>query len=151
MVAPDDQPSAGAGHRVRPDGVGRKSPLDEISGSLKSQARSSGLQDRTITVGKMFRLPAWLPIATMTRSARRAPSAVEAATDRFAIMVSMALPPSEEEKRVAFDFKRVRLSDHGEGRIIELRSALTKRSSCTSGGKYQRLVALPGRTGTPTG
>ena len=52
----------------------------------------------------------------------------EAATDRFAAMVNIGyLPPEEEEKLVAFDFKRVRLQPlMSKQRIIELRARINE-------------------------
>jgi len=69
----------------------------------------------------------------------------EAATDRFAIMVNIGyLPPEEEEKLVAFDFKRVRLKQlMAKERIIQLRAAINEQVFLHERlGKYiQRLVA----------
>src|SRR5688500_2545340 len=108
--------------------------LDEINRiPLKSQsAFLEGLQDRTITVGKeTYQLPAFsFAIATMNPvelgQGTFPPS--DAATDRFAIMVNIGyLPPEQETKLVAFDFKKVRLNPlMSKERIIELRSAITE-------------------------
>ena len=69
----------------------------------------------------------------------------EAATDRFAAMVNIGyLPAEEEEKLVAFDFKRVRLQPlMSKQRIIELRGAINEHVFLHERiGKYiQRLVA----------
>src|SRR6188508_3263684 len=108
--------------------------LDEINRiPLKSQsAFLEGLQDRTITVGKMtYELPAFsFAIATMNpvELGQGTFPLSEAATDRFAIMVNIGyLPPSEEEKLVAFDFKRVRLNKLMEKeRIVQLRGVITR-------------------------
>jgi MoxR-like ATPase len=52
----------------------------------------------------------------------------EAATDRFAIMVSIGyLPPEEEQKLVSFDFKKVHLDAlMSKERIIQLRSVISR-------------------------
>src|SRR5574339_799276 len=91
--------------------------LDEINRiPLKSQsAFLEGLQDRTITVGKVtYELPAFnFAIATMNpvELGQGTFPLSEAATDRFAIMVNIGyLPKSEERKLANFDFKQVRLS-----------------------------------------
>jgi len=107
--------------------------LDEINRiPLKSQsAFLEGLQDRSVTVGKeTYDLPAFsFAIATMNpvELGQGTFPLSEAATDRFAIIVSVAyLPPAEEQKLVSFDFKRVSLSPlMSKERIIELRSAIT--------------------------
>jgi MoxR-like ATPase len=69
----------------------------------------------------------------------------EAATDRFAAMVNIGyLPPEEEEKLVAFDFKHMRLSMlMPKQRIIELRARISSGVFLHERiGKYiQRLVA----------
>src|SRR4026209_2098278 len=69
----------------------------------------------------------------------------EAATDRFAAMVNIGyLPAEEEEKLVAFDFKRVALNPLlSKERIIQLRSAITDGVFLHERlGKYiQQLVA----------
>src|SRR5499425_1132380 len=109
--------------------------LDEINRiPLKSQsAFLEGLQDRTVTVGKMtYELPAFsFAIATMNPVERGQGTfpLSEAATDRFAIMVNIGyLPPEEEEKLVAFDFKRVRLNAlMSKERIIQLRAAINEQ------------------------
>src|ERR671919_1193924 len=106
--------------------------LDEINRiPLKSQsAFLEGLQDRKITVGKTtYDLPTFsFAIATMNpvELGQGTFPLSEAATDRFAIMVNIGyLPPEEEEKLVAFDFKHVRLDMlMPKERIIELRSAI---------------------------
>src|SRR5687767_4886364 len=108
--------------------------LDEINRiPLKSQsAFLEGLQDRTITVGKeTYQLPAFsFAIATMNpvELGQGTFPLSEAATDRFAIMVNIGyLPPEQETKLVAFDFKKVRLNPlMSKERIIELRSAITE-------------------------
>jgi MoxR-like ATPase len=125
--------------------------LDEINRiPLKSQsAFLEGLQDRTVTVGKMtYQLPAFsFAIATMNpvELGQGTFPLSEAATDRFAIMVSIGyLPPEEEEKLVGFDFKHVRLDSlMSKERIIELRAAINERVFLHERlGKYiQRLVA----------
>src|SRR6187401_981991 len=125
--------------------------LDEINRiPLKSQsAFLEALQDRTITVGKeTYDLPVFsFAIATMNpvELGQGTFPLSEAATDRFAIMVNIGyLPPSEEEKLVAFDFKRVRLNPiMAKERIIELRSAINEKVFLHERlGKYiQRLVA----------
>src|SRR5438552_7755726 len=108
--------------------------LDEINRiPLKSQsAFLEGLQDRTVTVGKTtYELPAFsFAIATMNpiELGQGTFPLSEAATDRFAIMVNIGyLPPEEEEKLVAFDFKRVRLRAlMTKERIIQLRSIISQ-------------------------
>src|SRR5262249_35215964 len=103
--------------------------LDEINRiPLKSQsAFLEGLQDRTVTVGDTtYDLPAFsFAIATMNpvELGQGTFPLSEAATDRFAIMVTIGyLPPEEEKKLVNFDFKRVRLNSlMSKSRIIELR------------------------------
>jgi MoxR-like ATPase len=107
--------------------------LDEINRiPLKSQsAFLEGLQDRTITVGKeTYDLPAFsFAIATMNpvELGQGTFPLSEAATDRFAIIVNIPyLPPSEEQKLVAFDFKEVVLKPlMSKERIIELRAVIT--------------------------
>src|SRR6187399_1487612 len=109
--------------------------LDEINRiPLKSQsAFLEGLQDRTVTVGKMtYELkPFSFAIATMNpvELGQGTFPLSEAATDRFAIMINIAyLPPAEEEKLVSFDFKRVRLKPlMSKERIIALRSKITEQ------------------------
>ena len=125
--------------------------LDEINRiPLKSQsAFLEGLQDRTVTVGKMtYQLPIFsFAIATMNpvELGQGTFPLSEAATDRFAIMVNIGyLPPAEEEKLVNFDFKRVRLHTLlSKERIIQLRSAINERVFLHERmGRYiQRLVA----------
>ncbi|MDR1989026.1 MAG: MoxR family ATPase [Acidobacteriaceae bacterium] len=125
--------------------------LDEINRiPLKSQsAFLEGLQDRTVTVGKeTYELPAFsFAIATMNpvELGQGTFPLSEAATDRFAIMVNIGyLPPSEEEKLVSFDFKRVRLNSlMSKERIIELRAKINEQVFLHERlGKYiQRLVA----------
>ena len=125
--------------------------LDEINRiPLKSQsAFLEGLQDRAVTVGKQtYRLPAFsFAIATMNpvELGQGTFPLSEAATDRFAIMVTIGyLPPDEERKLVDFDFKQVRLDSLvRKERVIELRSAITERVFLHEAlGRYiQRLVA----------
>jgi MoxR-like ATPase len=125
--------------------------LDEINRiPLKSQsAFLEGLQDRTVTVGKVtYELPAFsFAIATMNpvELGQGTFPLSEAATDRFAIMVNIGyLPPSEEQKLVNFDFKRVRLNPlMSKERIIELRAAINAQVFLHERlGKYiQQLVA----------
>ena len=125
--------------------------LDEINRiPLKSQsAFLEGLQDRAVTVGRQTRpLPAFsFAIATMNpvELGQGTFPLSEAATDRFAIMVTIGyLSPAEEQKLVDFDFKQVALDGliHKE-RIIELRSAITERVFLDEAlGRYiRRLVA----------
>ncbi|MEW6323711.1 MAG: MoxR family ATPase, partial [Acidobacteriota bacterium] len=125
--------------------------LDEINRiPLKSQsAFLEGLQDRTITVGKTtYELPAFsFAIATMNpvELGQGTFPLSEAATDRFAAMVTVGyLPPEDEEKLVHFDFKRVRLNPLvTKERIIQLRAAISEHVRLhPSLGRYiQRLVA----------
>jgi MoxR-like ATPase len=125
--------------------------LDEINRiPLKSQsAFLEGLQDRTVTVGKVtYELPAFsFAIATMNpvELGQGTFPLSEAATDRFAIMVNIGyLPPEEEQKLVNFDFKRVRLNPlMSKERIIELRAAINEKVFLHERlGKYiQQLVA----------
>src|SRR5438045_5641164 len=91
--------------------------LDEINRiPLKSQsAFLEGLQDRTVTVGKItYELPAFsFAIATMNpvELVHGTFPLSYAATDRFAIMVNIGyLPPEEEAKLGNFDFNRVQLN-----------------------------------------
>ena len=108
--------------------------LDEINRiPLKSQsAFLEGLQDRTITVGKVtYDLPAFsFAIATMNpvELGQGTFPLSEAATDRFAIMVNIGyLPPEEEAKLVHFDFKKVRLNAlMTKDRIVHLRGAINE-------------------------
>src|SRR5687767_11155934 len=107
--------------------------LDEINRiPLKSQsAFLEGLQDRTVTVGKVtYDLPAFnFAIATMNpvELGQGTFPLSEAAVDRFAIMVNIPyLPPEDEQRLVNFDFKRVRLNPlMAKERIIQLRGAIT--------------------------
>src|SRR5262245_55834151 len=125
--------------------------LDEINRiPLKSQsAFLEGLQDRTVTVGKTtVELPAFsFAIATMNpvELGQGTFPLSEAATDRFAAMVTIGyLPAEDEEKLVAFDFKQVRLRPLlTKDRIIQLRSTINARVFLHERlGKYiQRLVA----------
>lgn len=109
--------------------------LDEINRiPLKSQsAFLEALQDRSVTVGKQtYKLPAFsFAIATMNpvELGQGTFPLSEAATDRFAIMVTIGyLPPEEEQKLVAFDFKKVRLKGLiPKERVIELRSIIGER------------------------
>src|SRR5436189_393559 len=106
--------------------------LDEINRiPLKSQsAFLEGLQDRTVTVGKeTYELPSFsFAIATMNpvELGQGTFPLSEAATDRFAIMVTIGyLPKEEERKLVNFDFKRVRLKSlMSKERIIQLRASI---------------------------
>src|SRR5262245_27233951 len=125
--------------------------LDEINRiPLKSQsAFLEGLQDRTVTVGKIrYELPAFsFAIATMNpiELGQGTFPLSEAATDRFAIMVNIGyLPAEEEEKLVHFDFKRMRLTPLlSKERIIQLRAAICEHAFLHERlGRYiQRLVA----------
>jgi MoxR-like ATPase len=125
--------------------------LDEINRiPLKSQsAFLEGLQDRTVTVGKVtYELPAFsFAIATMNpvELGQGTFPLSEAATDRFAIMVNIGyLDPVEEAKLVNFDFKRVRLNQlMPKERIIQLRAVISQEVFLHELlGKYiQRLVA----------
>jgi MoxR-like ATPase len=125
--------------------------LDEINRiPLKSQsAFLEGLQDRSITVGKeTYDLPAFsFAMATMNpvELGQGTFPLSEAATDRFAAMINIGyLPPDEEGKLVAFDFKRVRLRPIlSKQRIIELRATIGSGVYLhRSLGRYiQRLVA----------
>ena len=125
--------------------------LDEINRiPLKSQsAFLEGLQDRSITVGKQtYQLPAFsFAIATMNpvELGQGTFPLSEAATDRFAIMVTVGyLPPEQEERLVTFDFKKVSLDSlMPKERVIELRSMITERVFLHDAlGKYiRRLVS----------
>jgi MoxR-like ATPase len=125
--------------------------LDEINRiPLKSQsAFLEGLQDRTVTIGRnTYQLPAFsFAIATMNpvELGQGTFPLSEAATDRFAAMVTIGyLPAEEEEKLVAFDFKRVKLTPLlSKNRIIELRARINEAVLLHERlGKYiQRLVA----------
>jgi len=109
--------------------------LDEINRiPLKSQsAFLEGLQDRTVTVGKTtHELPSFsFAIATMNpvELGQGTFPLSEAATDRFAMIVTIGYLPAEEEvKLVGFDFKRVRLNAlMSRERIIQLRSIISER------------------------
>ena len=125
--------------------------LDEINRiPLKSQsAFLEALQDRTITVGKeTYELPVFsFAIATMNpiELGQGTFPLSEAATDRFAIMINIGyLPPSEEQKLVNFDFKRVRLNPlMSKDRIIQLRARISEEVFLHErlGMYVQRLVA----------
>ena len=125
--------------------------LDEINRiPLKSQsAFLEGLQDRTVTVGKTTRqLPSFnFAIATMNpiELGQGTFPLSEAATDRFAIMVTVGyLPPEEEQRLVNFDFKKVALDGlMSKDRVVQLRSAITEHVFLHDAlGQYiQRLVA----------
>ena len=125
--------------------------LDEINRiPLKSQsAFLEGLQDRSVTVGKeTYRLPAFsFAIATMNpiELGQGTFPLSEAATDRFAIMVNIGyLPPEEEQKLVAFDFKKVHLDGlMPKARVLELRARIGEQVFLHEAlGKYiRRLVA----------
>src|SRR5258705_971261 len=115
---------------------------------LKSQsAFLEALQDRTVTVGKTtFELPAYsFAIATMNpvELGQGTFPLSEAATDRFAIMVTIGyLPKDEERKLVNFDFKRVRLKSlMSKERIIQLRASIAQQGFLHErlGGALQRL------------
>src|ERR1700688_3443699 len=109
--------------------------LDEINRiPLKSQsAFLEGLQERSVTIGKTtYELPAFsFAIATMNpvELGQGTFPLSEAATDRFAMMVTIGYLPAEEEvKLVGFDFKRVRLNAlMSKERIIQLRSVISER------------------------
>ena len=125
--------------------------LDELNRiPLKSQsAFLEGLQDRSVTVGKeTYRLPAFsFAIATMNpiELGQGTFPLSEAATDRFAIMVNIGyLPPEEEQKLVAFDFKKVHLEGlMPKARVLELRARIGEQVFLHDAlGKYiRRLVA----------
>ncbi len=125
--------------------------LDEINRiPLKSQsAFLEGLQDRTVTVGKTtYELPAFsVAIATMNpvELGQGTFPLSEAATDRFAVMITIGYLPGEDEQRLAdFDFKGVRLNPiMSKDRIIELRSVITEQVFLHARlGQYiQRLVS----------
>jgi MoxR-like ATPase len=125
--------------------------LDEINRiPLKSQsAFLEGLQDRTVTIGKVtYPLPAFsFAIATMNpvELGQGTFPLSEAATDRFAAMINIGyLPAEDEEKLVNFDFKRVRLTALlSKQRIIELRARINEAVFLHERlGRYiQRLVA----------
>ncbi len=125
--------------------------LDEINRiPLKSQsAFLEGLQDRSVTVGKeTYKLPAFsFAIATMNpiELGQGTFPLSEAATDRFAIMVNIGyLPPEEEQKLVAFDFKKVHLDGlMPKARVLELRAGIGEQVFLHDAlGRYiRRLVA----------
>ena len=125
--------------------------LDEINRiPLKSQsAFLEGLQDRSVTVGKeTYKLPAFsFAIATMNpiELGQGTFPLSEAATDRFAIIVNIGyLPPEEEQKLVAFDFKKVHLDGlMSKARVLELRARIGEQVFLHEAlGKYiRRLVA----------
>jgi len=108
--------------------------LDEINRiPLKSQsAFLEGLQDRAVTLGKeTYQLPAFsFAIATMNpvELGQGTFPLSEAATDRFAIMVTIGyLPPQQEQQLVSFDFKKVHLDSlMSKERVIELRSTISE-------------------------
>ena len=125
--------------------------LDEINRiPLKSQsAFLEGLQDRAVTVGKTtYQFPDFsFAIATMNpvELGQGTFPLSEAATDRFAIMVTIGyLPPDQEEQLVDFDFKKVQLDSlMSKERVIELRSVISERVFLHDAlGKYiRRLVS----------
>jgi MoxR-like ATPase len=125
--------------------------LDEINRiPMKSQsAFLESLQDRTVTIGKVtYQLPAFsFAIATMNpvELGQGTFPLSEAATDRFAAMVNIGyLPAHEEERLVAFDFKRIALQPLlSKQRIIELRARINQGVFLHERiGRYiQRLVA----------
>ncbi len=108
--------------------------LDEINRiPLKSQsAFLEGLQERTVTVGKVtYELPSFsFAIATMNpvELGQGTFPLSEAAVDRFAMMVNIPyLRPEEEQKLVSFNFKDVQLTPlMSKERIIELRGVITR-------------------------
>ena len=108
--------------------------LDEINRiPLKSQsAFLEGLQERTVTVGKLtYELPAFsFAIATMNpvELGQGTFPLSEAAVDRFAIIVNIPyLRPEEEQKLVSFDFKNVQLTPLiSKDRIIHLRRVVAR-------------------------
>ena len=108
--------------------------LDEINRiPLKSQsAFLEGLQDRTVTVGKITcELPEFsFAIATMNpvELGQGTFPLSEAAVDRFAIIVNIPyLRPQDEQKLVGFDFKKVELKPlMSKERIIALRRVITR-------------------------
>ena len=132
--------------------------LDEINRiPLKSQsAFLEGLQDRSVTVGKeTYRLPAFsFAIATMNpiELGQGTFPLSEAATDRFAIMVSIGyLPPGEEQKLVAFDFKKVHLDGlMPKARVLELRARIGEQVFLHEAlGKYIRRLVAASRPYSP--
>ena len=108
--------------------------LDEINRiPLKSQsAFLEGLQERTVTVGKLtYELPAFsFAIATMNpvELGQGTFPLSEAAVDRFAIIVNIpSLWPEDEQKLVSFDFKNVQLTPLiSKDRIIALRRVVAR-------------------------
>ena len=132
--------------------------LDEINRiPLKSQsAFLEGLQDRSVTVGKeTYRLPAFsFAIATMNpiELGQGTFPLSEAATDRFAIMVNIGyLPPEEEQKLVAFDFKKVHLDGlMPKARVLELRARIGEQVFLHEAlGKYIRRLVSATRPYSP--
>ena len=132
--------------------------LDEINRiPLKSQsAFLEGLQDRSVTVGKeTYRLPAFsFAIATMNpiELGQGTFPLSEAATDRFAIMVNIGyLPPEEEQKLVAFDFKKVRLDGlMPKARVLALRARIGEQVFLHDAlGRYIRRLVAASRPYSP--
>ena len=132
--------------------------LDEINRiPLKSQsAFLEGLQDRSVTVGKeTYKLPAFsFAIATMNpiELGQGTFPLSEAATDRFAIMVNIGyLPPEEEQKLVAFDFKKVHLDGlMPKARVLELRARIGEQVFLHDAlGKYIRRLVAASRPYSP--
>ena len=132
--------------------------LDEINRiPLKSQsAFLEGLQDRSVTVGKeTYKLPAFsFAIATMNpiELGQGTFPLSEAATDRFAIMVNIGyLPPEEEQKLVAFDFKKVHLDGlMPKTRVLELRARIGEQVFLHEAlGKYIRRLVAASRPYSP--
>ena len=132
--------------------------LDEINRiPLKSQsAFLEGLQDRSVTVGKeTYKLPAFsFAIATMNpiELGQGTFPLSEAATDRFAIMVNIGyLPPEEEQKLVAFDFKKVHLEGlMPKSRVLELRARIGEQVFLHEAlGKYIRRLVAASRPYSP--
>ena len=132
--------------------------LDEINRiPLKSQsAFLEGLQDRSVTVGKeTYRLPAFsFAIATMNpiELGQGTFPLSEAATDRFAIMVNIGyLPPEEEQKLVAFDFKKVHLDGlMPKARVLELRARIGEQVFLHDAlGRYIRRLVSATRPYSP--
>ena len=132
--------------------------LDELNRiPLKSQsAFLEGLQDRSVTVGKeTYKLPAFsFAIATMNpiELGQGTFPLSEAATDRFAIMVNIGyLPPEEEQKLVAFDFKKVHLEGlMPKARVLELRARIGEQVFLHEAlGKYIRRLVAASRPYSP--
>ena len=125
--------------------------LDEINRIPSSRRARFSKRSRIarITVGKTtYALPSFsFAIATMNpvELGQGTFPLSEAATDRFAAMVNIGyLPAEEEEKLVAFDFKRVALNPLlSKDRIIQLRASVSAGVFLHERlGKYiQRLVA----------